>query len=138
MEIIVADESLGKIVRNIIADCNVVFRKSWTSIPSSDLHYRTESIIETSAPAKREDPPVSFTLFVVLLILAINGIFVYGLKHLNVNFSLFPKTAMGYMKNMGFLVVLGANLWFLLQFWFSWTFLNTLHYFFWLCKFWVI
>jgi len=52
----------------------------------------------------------------------------YGLNYLKVNVSLFPKSSVGFLTNVGFLAILMANLAILLKFWINWTFLDTLQY----------
>jgi|LakMenEpi03Aug12_release.lakeMendotaPanAssembly.Ray.scaffolds.fasta_scaffold186375_1 hypothetical protein len=80
-------------------------------------------MIETSEPPARVDPPKIFTIFVVLLIIALNAIFVFGLNYLKVNVGLFPKSSSGFMTNLLFLVILTANLSILFKFWINWTFI---------------
>ena len=123
MEVILADENLDQNIRNVLADCNVKFRKSLETVPNSDLHYKLEQIIQTSAPSERVDPPRIFTFFVVLLILAVNAGFVYGLNHLKVNAVVFPRLSTGFLMNFAFIILLMMNLGILMKFWINWTFL---------------
>lgn len=118
-----ADENLDQNIRNVLADCNVKFRKSLETVPNSDLHYKLEQIIQTSAPSERVDPPRIFTFFVVLLILAVNAGFVYGLNHLKVNAVVFPRLSTGFLMNFAFIILLMMNLGILMKFWINWTFL---------------
>lgn len=64
-----------------------------------------------------------FTLFIVIVIVAVGGVFVFGLKHLKVNVSLLPKSSAGFLLNVGFVVILMANLAALIKFWINWTFI---------------
>lgn len=66
----------------------------------------------------------------MIVILAINAVFVYGLNYLKVNVNLFPKSSTGFLMNIGLVVIIMANLTILLKFWISWTFLETLQYLF--------
>lgn len=93
----------------------------------SELHYQIPSTIMTDPPATRVDPPQIFTAFAVLLIVGFTLVFLYGLSYLNVNLKLFPTdSSVGLITNIGFLGVLATVLYFLLQFWLNWTFLETL------------
>jgi hypothetical protein len=88
------------------------------------------STILTDPPAERIDPPATFTIFVVVVILVAFLIFLYGLTNLKANFNLFPQDGTGVLTNVLFLGVLGAILLLLVKFWISWTFIETIQYFF--------
>ena len=70
-----------------------------------------------------------FTGFIMLVLCLIFVIFLAGLSYQKVNLNLFPTDGMGSILNLVFLGCLGLILFMLLQFWLSWTFLQTVQYF---------
>ena len=77
----------------------------------------------TEAPAERIDPPAIFTGFICVVMVILFALFLMGLSHQKVNFSLFPSSGIGSILNLVFLVCLGLVLFWLLKFWINWTFL---------------
>jgi hypothetical protein len=56
-------------------------------------------------------------------------VFLMGLAHQKANFSLFPSSGTGSLLNVVFLVALGLVFFMLLQFFISWTFIETVQWF---------
>lgn len=83
----------------------------------------------TEAPAERVDPPAVFTGFICVVMVVTFFLFLMGLIHQKANFSLFPSSGTGSILNLVFLGCLGLVLFMLLQFWISWTFIETVKYF---------
>ena len=108
-----------------IATFNIVFSKASTTPQLSDLHYEPKPEIIFKLAGEREDPQSVFTLFVVFLIGLSFVAFLYSLIHLKVNFSLFPLTGLGAILNLLFLGLLGTILYVLINFWLTWTFIET-------------
>jgi len=84
----------------------------------------------TEAPAQRVDPPALFTGFVCVILVVLFCIFLMGLNHQKANFNLFPSGGIGSLTNLIFLGCLALVLLWLVKFWISWTFLDTVQYFF--------
>jgi hypothetical protein len=71
----------------------------------------------------------------MLMIVVACLVFLYGLVHLKVNFSLFPAvTSLGFLMNVALVTLVLVYLYVLVMFWLKWTFLVTLNYILLLCK----
>jgi hypothetical protein len=74
----------------------------------------------------RVDPPALFTLFATGLVLSSLVLFGYSLLTLKANFNSFPfSDPNGMLLNVGFLACIFWLFYVLVQFWISWTFIET-------------
>ena len=137
LELMIADETLDKNIRNDVANVRVTFRYSMedAELPTSNtpISYAPQSIIENPPPEARVDPPQTFTTFIVILMAAYSLIFLYGLfSYLKINLKNFPTSGLGFLLNLGLVSLIITNFVFLMKFWFTWTFITTVGNFFWL------
>lgn len=131
LELIIADERLASNYRGLIANTRISFRHSIPEekIPSKNtpISYTPPNLIETRGPEQRIDPPVTFTLFIVIVMAVFSLIFIYGLfGYLKVNFKLLPSDGLGLVLNLALIALIGVNLVFLAKFWLEWNFIKTI------------
>jgi hypothetical protein len=126
LEILIGDDQLDTNFRNVIAKFNIRFAKSLVEPPKSEFHYEPKKEIIFRVVIDKIDTPAIFTLFATALVLTSVGLFAYSLQHIKVNVNSFPFNDFnGMLLNISFLVCIGLLFFIILQFWLSWTFIET-------------
>lgn len=126
LEILIGDDELDSNFRNVIAKFNIRFSKSLSEPPKSEFHYEPKKEIIFKVFNEKVDTPAIFTLFATALVLVSVALFAYSLRHLKLNLNSFPfHDPNGMMLNIAFLACIGLLFFIILQFWLSWTFLET-------------
>lgn len=109
-----------------MAKVNIRFSKSLTDPPKSSFYYEPKKEIIFKVVNEKIDTPAIFTLFATVLVVVSVGLFAYSLQHLKLNLNSFPfNDPNGMLLNIAFLGCIGLLFFILVQFWLSWTFLET-------------